>query len=62
MMYSADSLLKVGFLNDKPERLQQYLEVYDLVVLDDPDFSVPLGLVNDICAEGVTSGDDQAEP
>ena len=52
MSYDEETFLKIGFLNDKVERLPQYLEVYDLVVLNDPDFSVPLGVVNEICEMG----------
>jgi len=44
-----DNILRVGFLNDRPERLEQYLQVYDLVILDDPGFDVPLGLLSSIC-------------
>lgn len=48
MKIADDSIIKVGFLNDRVERLPQYLESYDMVVLDDPDFSVPIHLLNEI--------------
>ena len=35
---SQDSILRVGFLNDKVERLPDYLAVYDVVILGDPGF------------------------
>lgn len=49
MIFNPDGLLRIGFLNDRVERLPQYLEAYDLVILDDPDFEVPLNLVKLIC-------------
>ena len=45
MVFNSESLLRIGFLNDRVERLPQYLEAYDLVILDDPDFEVPLNIV-----------------
>lgn len=35
-----DTSITVGFLNDRPERLAEYLKVYDVVILGDPDFDV----------------------
>jgi 5'-nucleotidase len=43
-----ENILKVGFLNDRPERLQQYLECFDLVILDDPGFDIPIKIVEEI--------------
>lgn len=48
MQIADDSILRIGFLNDRVERLPQYLESYDMVVLDDPDFTVPIHLLNEI--------------
>mmetsp|Transcript_3464 Transcript_3464/g.5400 ORF Transcript_3464/g.5400 Transcript_3464/m.5400 type:complete len:329 (-) Transcript_3464:92-1078(-) len=47
-----DCLLKIGFLNDRVERLSQYLESYDIVILDDPGFHVPLGILEAVCGVG----------
>jgi 5'-nucleotidase len=55
-----DSVLKVGFLNDRTERLPQYLECYDLVILGDPGFDVPLRLV-EIIAQGLQGGESGFE-
>lgn len=42
-------LLKIGFLNDKvQERLDTYAQEFDIVILDDPGFDVPLGIINKI--------------
>jgi HAD superfamily hydrolase (TIGR01544 family) len=41
---TADSVIRVGFLNDRVERLPDYLEIYDVVILGDPGF----GLVNSL--------------
>lgn len=40
-----ENILRVGFLNDRVERLPHYLEKYDVVILGDPDFTVPLRLL-----------------
>jgi len=45
-----DSIIKVGFLNDRVERLDQYLEKFDLVIFDDPGFDIPLHIVSEIVA------------
>lgn len=43
-------VIKVGFLSDKvQERMQTYAEVFDIVILEDPGFDVPLGLLEAIC-------------
>lgn len=56
MTYDVDAALKIGFLNDRPERLPQYLaagsEGFDLVVLGDPGFQVPNGLLDFITGDG----------
>lgn len=36
---SSDSVIRIGFLNDKVERLPDYLGVFDVVILGDPGFS-----------------------
>jgi HAD superfamily hydrolase (TIGR01544 family) len=48
MGIEAANVLRVGFLNDRVERLPQYLECYDLVILGDPGFDLPLQIVRDI--------------
>ena len=35
-----DTVLKIGFLNDREERLKDYLQVYDIVILGDPGMQV----------------------
>lgn len=48
--YDKDTLLNIGFLNDKvEERLEIYLDTFDMVILDDPAFDVPLELIKAIC-------------
>lgn len=43
------NLLKIGFLNDKiRESLPAYREVYDALILNDGDFSLPLELLKEI--------------
>jgi HAD superfamily hydrolase (TIGR01544 family) len=49
MARDPSSILKVGFLNDRVERLGDYLKIYDLVILDDPGFAVPNGIIDSIC-------------
>ena len=48
----AENILRIGYLNDRVERLPQYLECYDLVILGDPGFEIPVGIVEEI-ASGV---------
>ena len=43
--------IKIGFLNDKVERLPDYLQAYDVVLLGDPDFEFISTLLEDIAAE-----------
>lgn len=50
MQIEDDNIIKVGFLNDRVERLDQYLEKYDIVILDDPGFDIPLHIVSEIVA------------
>lgn len=50
MGISDHHIIKVGFLNDRVERLDQYLEKYDLVILDDPGFDIPLHIVREVVA------------
>jgi hypothetical protein len=51
MNYNPETIIKIGFLNDRLERLEQYLEIFDVVVFNDPDFQIPLSIVRDICEE-----------
>lgn len=51
MQIGDDNIIKIGFLNDRVERLDQYLEKYDLVIFDDPGFDIPLRIVSDIVAD-----------
>lgn len=44
--------IKVGFLNDKAERLPDYLQAYDVVLLGDPDFHFVNTLLADVAAGG----------
>lgn len=42
-------VLKIGFLNDKvQERMEDYVRAFDVVILEDPGFDVPLGLLEEI--------------
>lgn len=44
------TLLRIGFLNDKvEERMEAFLATFDVVILGDPDFSVPLELIRAVC-------------
>jgi cytosolic 5'-nucleotidase 3 len=53
MDLSRDAIIRVGFLNDRvEERLPQYLENFDVVVLDDPGFDIPLHIVELVCGGG----------
>jgi 5'-nucleotidase len=47
-----ETVLRVGFLNDKvDERLQQYLQVYDVVILGDGDLRFATDLLRCVCGE-----------
>ena len=43
-----EHVLKIGYLNDRPERLLDYLGAgnYDMVILGDPSFEIPLSIIN----------------
>lgn len=43
-----DSTIKIGFLNEKPERIIDYLNAYDVVILGDPDFTAPNDILEQI--------------
>lgn len=43
-----DDILRIGFLSDRLERLELYQDIYDIVILDDPGFEVPIGIVDRI--------------
>jgi 5'-nucleotidase len=51
MPHEEDSMLKIGFLNDKvDERREQYLQAFDIVIFDDPlHFSIPQYIIELIC-------------
>ena len=42
------NMIKIGFLNDREERSKQYLDGFDIVILGDPDFSIPLFILESI--------------
>lgn len=44
-----EKILKIGFLSDRLERLPSYLDSFDIVLLDDPGFDVPYGILQAIC-------------
>jgi len=46
-----DRIIKVGFLNDRIERMEQYLEKYDVVILDDPGFDIPFYLLQEVVSQ-----------
>ncbi len=48
-------IIRVGFLNDRLERLPQYQEIYDVVILDDPGFQVPITLIQEIAKDSMMS-------
>jgi cytosolic 5'-nucleotidase 3 len=41
LSFDENSILRIGFLNEKPERLPDYLSVYDVVILGDPGYEIP---------------------
>jgi hypothetical protein len=41
LTFDENSILRIGFLNGKPERLPDYLSVYEVVILGDPGFEIP---------------------
>jgi 5'-nucleotidase len=46
---SRENILRIGFLNDRVERMPSYQSQFDIIILDDPGFDVPLGIVQTIC-------------
>ncbi|OQR69784.1 cytosolic 5'-nucleotidase 3-like [Tropilaelaps mercedesae] len=51
----ASTILKIGFLNSNTEkRLKTFLELFDVVLLDDQTMDVPLNLLRDIIAGNQT--------
>jgi 5'-nucleotidase len=48
LQISDNSKIKIGFLNDKVERLPDYLVAYDVILLGDPDFTFVSTLIEDI--------------
>jgi 5'-nucleotidase len=48
-------IIRVGFLNDRLERLPQYEEIYDVVILDDPGFEVIINLMKDIGEDSINA-------
>jgi len=51
MEINDDRIIKVGFLNDRIERMEQYLEKYDVVILDDPGFDIPFYLLQEVVSQ-----------
>ena len=43
-----DCVLEIGFLNDKYERLEAYLDLYDIVCLGDPEMDVVMDILGSI--------------
>ena len=43
-----DCVLEIGFLNDKYERLEAYLDLYDIVCLGDPEMDVVADILSSI--------------
>ena len=48
LKFNPDSIIRVGFLNDKVDRLPQYLSAYDVVILGDPGFSYVNAIIESI--------------
>jgi HAD superfamily hydrolase (TIGR01544 family) len=46
--FEEESILRIGFLNEKPERLPEYLAVYDVVIFGDPGFEIPNHILSGI--------------
>jgi len=44
--HNQDTLIKIGFLYDRPERLPEFLEAFDVVILGDPSFDFVNNLVS----------------
>ncbi len=40
-----ENIIKIGYLNDRPERLPQYVDAYDIVILGDPSMDVVLRIL-----------------
>eukprot|EP01041_Mallomonas_annulata_P004008 gene4008-7985_t len=54
--HSEDSIIRIGFLNDHLDRLPLYLTAFDVVILGDPGFDIPLAIVDDVIATGTRAG------
>lgn len=44
-----DCCLRVGFLNDRQDRLPIYLDRFDVVIIGDPEMDVVLHLLDSVC-------------
>lgn len=44
-----ENILRIGFLNDSLERMEEYVNNFDVVILDDPSFQIPMDIINTIC-------------
>ena len=40
-----ENIIKIGYLNDRPERLPQYVDAYDIVILGDPSMDVVIRIL-----------------
>ena len=40
-----DTIIAIGFLNDRTDRLEEYLKHYDVVIMGDPEFHKVFGLI-----------------
>ena len=49
--YNENSIIKIGFLNDRTERLPEYVDAFDVVILGDPHLQWVQELVQYICSE-----------
>lgn len=47
--HNPNTLIKIGFLNDRPERLPEYLKAFDVVILGDPSLEFINNLMLAIC-------------
>ena len=49
--FNAHSIIKIGFLNDRIDRLPEYIEQFDIVIIGDPHLNIVNDLIVDICSE-----------
>ena len=51
LTFHEDHIIRIGYLNDKVERLPEYLAAYDVVIVGDPSFQFPMDLIKDVLSK-----------